>query len=113
MDALRVEDTSMGLTKALHFITTQQDRRKVKPKFQYAAAGSTTRATRCLTKFERSHITELVQQLVPLDPKTQQDQIKEIMQQLSKLPVTFFPVKREMRIDYSKTYPYRSTKRGG
>ncbi len=113
MDALRVEDTSMGLMKALHFITTQQQRRKVKPKFQYASAGSTTRATRCLTRFERSHVTELVQQLVPLDPKAQQDQIKEIMQQLSKLPVAFFPVKREMRIDYSKTYPYRSTKRGG
>ncbi|WP_316201021.1 MULTISPECIES: hypothetical protein [unclassified Bradyrhizobium] len=113
MDALRVEDTSMGLMKALHFITTQQQRRKIKPKFQYASAGSTTRATRCLTRFERSHVTELVQQLAPLDPKTQQDQIKEIMQQLSQLPVTFFPVKREMRIDYSKIYPYRSTKRGG
>ncbi len=112
MDA-SIDNNSMGLMKALHFITTQQQRRKVKPKFKYVSTGSTTRATRCLNKFERSHVTELVQQLVLLDPKTQQDQIKEIMQQLSKLPVAFFPVKREMRIDYSKSYPYRSTKRGG
>ncbi|WP_315740009.1 hypothetical protein [Bradyrhizobium sp. SZCCHNR1093] len=113
MDALRVEDTSMGLMKALHFITTQQQRRKIKPKYQYAPAGSTTRATRCLTRFERSHITELVQQLSALDPKTQQDEIAQIIRELSGQPIKFVPVKHEMRIDYSKTYSYRSTKRGG
>jgi hypothetical protein len=31
---------------------------------------------------------------------------------LSKLPVKFVPVKVERPVDRSKTYPYRSTKRG-
>ena len=39
--------------------------------------------------------------------------IETLLKELSKLPVKFVPIKLEQRIDYSKPYPYRSTKRGG
>lgn len=106
-------DTQMGLLKAMHFIATQDQRRKVKQKFVYESDGSTTRATRCLTKAERAEITALVEKLLILDPRTQQDQVQQVMKDLAGKPIKFVPVKREMRIDYSKSYPYRSKKRGG
>lgn len=106
-------DTQLGLLKAMHFISTQHQRRNVKQKIVYESDGSTTRATRCLTKAERAEITTLVEKLVILDPRTQQDQVQQIMKDLAGKPIKFVPVKREIRIDYSKSYPYRSKKRGG
>lgn len=114
MDATTaITDTQMGLLKAMHFLATEHQRRKVKQKFIYESAGSTTRATRCLTKSERAEITAMVEKLVILDPRTQQDQVQQVMKDLAGKPIKFVPVKREMRIDYSKSYPYRSKKRGG
>src|SRR5207302_1221935 len=104
-EEVMIVDTSMGLMKALHNILTEPQRTKVKPKFKYVQQGSTTRATRCLRKHERSQLTELVRQLAILDPQTQHGEIQEIMRPLSGQPIAFFPIKQEIRIDYSKTYP--------
>jgi hypothetical protein len=113
MDSV-IADTSMGLMKAFHFLTMQQRRTPTK-KFDYLPAGSTVHASRCLSKEERNTITGLVTELSELDPKAPEDsdRIKQLISELSKQPVNFVPVKRERRIDRSKSYPYRSMKRGG
>ena len=113
MDSV-VADTSMGLMKAFHFLTMQQ-RRTPTRKFDYLPAGSAVHAARRLSKKERTTITGLVAELSALDPKAPEDsnRIKQLISELSKQPVKFVPVKREIRIDRAKPYPYRSTKRGG
>jgi hypothetical protein len=114
MDATTaIDGTQMGMLKAMHFLATQHQRQKIKQKFFYESAGSTTRATRCLIKAERAEVTAIVEKLVILDPVKQQDEVQQVMKDLAGKPIKFVPVKREIRIDYSKTYPYRSKKRGG
>jgi hypothetical protein len=114
MDA-QIADTSMGLMKALHFLSTQQQRRKVKPKFTYQPAGNMVMGKHKITRTQRAEMVGILQELNALDPseKDHSDRIKELFKQLGKLPVSFVPVRRQTRIDRSKSYPYRSKKRGG
>lgn len=115
MDATtEIPDTSMGLMKALHYLT-RSDRRPVTQKYSYEAAGSAVHAGHGITREQRAEMIDLVRQLRKLDPEAESDNalIKELLAQLSKLPVRFIPVKRRIKIERSKTYPYRSKKRGG
>jgi len=86
-----------------------------KQKFNYTSFGSVVHAQRCLSKKERDAISKIVGELRTLDPSKQdnQDRVKELMKEISAQPVKFVPIKREVRIDTAKKYPYRSTKRGG
>ena len=113
MDAV-VADTSMGLMKAFHFLM-QQQRRVPKKKFNYTPFGSAVHGQRCLTKSEHAAVDKIVGELRMLDPSDSKnfDRVKELMKEISGQPVKFVPIKREVRIDTSKKYPYRSTKRGG
>jgi hypothetical protein len=113
MDAL-VADTSMGLMKAFHFLI-QQQRREVKPKFNYTPFGSGVHASRCLKKEERETINKIVGEIRTLDPSASENagRMKELFKEIGAQPVKFVPVKREVRIDTAKKYPYRSKKRGG
>jgi hypothetical protein len=116
MDA-QISDTSMGLMKALHFLQIQQ-RRTPKRKFTYEAHGTAVHGKQKITREQREEMNNILDELQALDPakskgKDNGDRIKELFKQLGKLPVDFVPVKRELRIDRSKTYPYRSKKRGG
>jgi hypothetical protein len=107
-------DTLTGLMRAFHFLT-QSKRRVPKPKFTYEPAGSVVHAAKRLSKQQRVEVTAIVSELESLDPTASSDseRIKELITELSKRPVKFVPVKLETRIDLSKTYPYRSKKRGG
>ena len=113
MDAV-VADMSMGLMKAFHFLI-QQQRREPKKKFNYTSFGSAVHAQRCLTKAEHAAVDRIVGELRMLNPSKpeNQDRVKELMKEMSAQPVKFVPMKREVRIDTSKTYRYRSKKRGG
>jgi hypothetical protein len=115
MDA-QIADTSMGLMKALHFLSTQQQRRKVKPKFTYQPAGNMVMGKHKITRAQRAEMVGILAVLQTLDPAEKDrdgDRIVDLFKQLGKLPVSFVPVQRQTRIDRSKTYPYRSKKRGG
>ena len=100
-------DTLTGMMRALHFLT-QSKRRVPKPKFTYAPAGSAVHAAKRLSRQQRADITVICQELASLDPTaaSDSDRIKQLITDLSKHPVKFVPVKRETRIDRSKTYPY-------
>jgi len=113
MDAL-VSDMSMGLMKAFHFLM-QQQRRVPKKKFNYTPFGSAVHGQRCLTKSEHAAVYKIVGELRMLDPSDSKnfDRVKELMREISAQPVKFVPMKREVRIDTSKKYPYRSKKHGG
>ncbi|SHH03261.1 hypothetical protein [Bradyrhizobium erythrophlei] len=114
MDATAtLDDTQMGLLKAMHFLTSQHQRRKVKKKLYYQPAGSRAQATRCLTGKERAEVTTLVEALAVLHPRKHKESVDALMKEIAGKPIKFVPVKREHHIDYSKAYPYRSTKRGG
>jgi len=109
-----IADTSMGLMKAFAYLL-QEQRRPTAPKFTYAPAGSAVHARFKLPKEQRARVFGIVGDLSALDPKdpSDSDRIKQLISDLSKLPVKFVPVKRETRIDNSKSYPYASKKRGG
>jgi hypothetical protein len=114
MDA-QISDTSMGLMKALHFIQLQQ-RRKPKPKFRYESAGTAVRAKNFISRKDRTKVLAILQELKTFDPsqgEVDRERIKQLFSDLGKLPVNLVPVKHQIRIDRSKTYPYRSKKRGG
>src|ERR1700726_1349803 len=100
-------DTLSGMMRAFHFLT-QSKRRVPKPKFTYAPAGSAVHAAKPLSKDQRAVVTQICRELASLDPKaaSDSDRIKELITELTKHPVKFVPVKREARIDQSKTYPY-------
>jgi hypothetical protein len=114
MDSILVADTSMGLMKAFHFLI-QQGRREPKKRFNYTPFGSAVHAARYLTKAEHAAVDKIVGELRTLDPskRENQDRVKELMKEISAQPVKFVPIKREVRVDTSKKYPYRSKKRGG
>jgi hypothetical protein len=107
-------DTLTGMMRAFHFLT-QSKRRVPKPKFTYAAAGSAVHAAKRLSEQQRLDVTAIVKELHTLDPAaaSDSDRIKDLIGQLTKHPIKFVPVKRETRIDTSRSYPYRSKKRGG
>lgn len=102
----------MGLMKALHFIISDRSR-PVKRKFMYEDGGTAVHARRTLKADESAQIDALTKQILSLDPVEDRDQVKSLFSDLSKLPVKFVPVRRQIKIDYSKSYPYRSKKRGG
>ena len=108
------DNNSMGLMKAFHFLL-QQQKRTIKKKFDYVPNGTVVHASRQLKADESSKVNGLVSQLNTLDPKdnANDETIKSLLTELSKLPVKFVPLKRQFPVDYSKPYPYRSTKRGG
>jgi hypothetical protein len=100
-------DTLTGLMRAFHFLT-QSRMRAPEPKFTYAPAGSAVHAAKRLMKRQRADVTALVKELASLDlaAASDGDRIKGLITALSKQPVKFVPVKRETRIDRSKSYPY-------
>jgi hypothetical protein len=108
------DNNSMGLMKAFHFLL-QQQRRTIKKKFDYVPNGTVVHARRRLREDEANQVNGLVSQLNALDPKdgANDEAIKSLLTDLSKQPVKFVPIKRQFPVDYSKPYPYRSTKRGG
>lgn len=109
-----IDDTHMGMLKAFHFrLARRNNPPPPKRKHTYETAGTVVHASRRLLPAERSKVAGLVAQLAVLDPHTDGDQIKDILKQLGAQPVKFVPVKRETPISTSKTYPYRSKKRGG
>ena len=101
-----------GLMKAFAFLARPKPAPKTK--FTYKTAGTAVHARRRLRPSENVAGNALVSDLAILDPNnTDHDaRIKETLNSLGKLPVKFVPIKREIRISTSKTYPYRSTKRG-
>jgi hypothetical protein len=109
-----VADNSMGLMKAFHFLAKQQQR-PIKPKYRYEPAGSAIHASRRLTAEERNAVSSKLDELKTLDPSDRKndERIQKLVSALGKLPVKFVPVKSEIRIKVSKTYPYASKKRGG
>ena len=109
-----VADTSMGLMKAFHFLTMQQQR-PIKPKYRYEPAGSAVHASRRLSVEEQKEVRSKLDELKTLDPadRKNDERIQKLVSALGKLPVQFVPVKSEIRIKVSKTYPYTSKKRGG
>jgi hypothetical protein len=114
---MEVRSTQDGILRAFSLLVAQQNRpRQVKPKFTYEQAGSAVKGRNKITRAQRAEMISIVEELTGLDPSKGSgdgERIKELFKQLGKLPVNFVPVKRQVRIDYSKSYPYRSTKRGG
>ena len=104
-------DITTGLMKAVHFLS-QQRHRNLRQKFEYQEAGSVVHASRCISKSDRERVDVLLKQVGKLDAANPENhsQIENLISELSKLPVKFIPVKREIRIDRSKRYPYRSTR---
>lgn len=105
-----IADTSMGLMKAFNFLL-QEQRRPAAPKFTYASAGSAVHARFKLSKATREKMESIVAELRALNPKApdDSDRIKQLIAELTKLPVKFIPVKRQTRVDNSKVYPYHDS----
>lgn len=101
-----------GLMKAFAFLARPKPAPKTK--FTYKPAGTAVHARRRLRPSEHVAVNALVADLAILDPNNPDHdaRIKETINSLGKLPVKFVPIKRETRIQTSKSYPYRSTKRG-
>lgn len=101
-----------GLMKAFAFLA----RPKPEParKYTYKTVGTAVHARRRLRPSENVAVNALVSDLALLDPNNPDHdaRIKETITALGKQPVKFVPIKRETRIQTSKVYPYRSTKRG-
>ncbi|SDK45973.1 hypothetical protein [Bradyrhizobium ottawaense] len=113
---MEVRSTQDGILRAFAMLLQQQSQpRNVKKKFVYRQFGTAVHASRRLTKSEGAAVDALVGQLEALDPRddANNSSIESLLKELSKQPVRFVPIKLEQRIDYSKPYPYRSTKRGG
>jgi hypothetical protein len=101
-----------GLMKAVAFLARPKP--QPKNKFSYRTAGTAVHARRRLRPSENVAVNALVSDLAKLDPNNSEHdaRIKETINALGKLPVKFVPIKRETRISTSKSYPYRSAKRG-
>ncbi|MGX9944979.1 hypothetical protein ACTG4Q_21175 [Bradyrhizobium denitrificans] len=113
---MEVRTTQDSILKAFGLLLQAQSKpRQVKQKYVYRPFGSAVHASRRLTKAEGAAIDALVGKLETLDPRddANNSEIERLLKDLSKLPVKFVPLKLEQRIDRSKSYPYRSTKRGG
>jgi hypothetical protein len=106
-------DILTGLMKAFAFLSRPKP--APKRKFNYQPAGTAVHARRRLRPSENVIVNGLVGELATLDPTTSRDsdRIREIIADLGKQPVKFVPIKRQYAIERSKTYPYRSAKRGG
>jgi hypothetical protein len=111
---MEVRSTEDGILRAFSLLLQQQSKPRGKQKFHYQPAGSAVHAARSLNKAEAAAIDSIVDQLKALDPKAEEnaETVKSLLKELSKQPVRFVPVKRQQRIDYSKTYPYGSKRQG-
>jgi hypothetical protein len=113
---MEVRTTQDGILRAFALLVQlQSNPRQVKQKYVYRPFGSAVHAARRLTKAEGAAVDALVDELKKLDPRDDANNttIEGLLKELSKLPVKFVPLKLQQRIDRSKSYPYRSTKRGG
>jgi hypothetical protein len=113
---MEVRTTQDGILRAFALLLQQKSTpREVKQKFVYRPFGSAVHAARYLKKDEAAAVDALVDKLKVLNPQDDANTstIERLLKDLGKLPVKFVPMKLEQRIDRSKTYPYRSRKRGG
>jgi hypothetical protein len=113
---MEVRTTQDGILRAFALLMQRQSTpQKVKQKYVHRSFGSAIHARRHLRKHEADAVNALVDQLNILDPtdNNNNERIEELLKELSAQPVKFVPLKLEQRIDRSKTYPYRSKKRGG
>jgi hypothetical protein len=113
MEVRTIQD---GILRAFALLLAQRSKpRQVKPKYTYKAFGNAIHAVRRLSKEESDAVDALCDQLRALDPRddANDEKIGGILKELGKLPVKFVPQKLALKIDRSKKYPYRSTKRGG
>jgi hypothetical protein len=113
MDVVR--STHEGMLRAFALLIAQGQRKTIKQKHVYRPFGTAVHASRYLRKDEAAAVDIVANKLKALDPRDDANTstIEELLKELSKLPVNFVPMKYEQRIDRSKTYPYRSKKRGG
>jgi hypothetical protein len=99
--------TTQGLIKAAVNLSPQAragknaKRRAEHPTFQYEPDGHATHGKKYLSEEKRKHINVLLARYKEADNP---DERKEILGLLAKEPIQLVPVKREIRIDYSK-YP--------
>jgi hypothetical protein len=113
---MELRTTQDGILRAFALLFQKQSQpRKVKQKVVYRPFGTAVHASRHLKAHEGAAVDALVGKLEALDPRddANNETIEKLLKELSKLPVKFVPLKLEQRVDYSKPYPYRSTKRGG
>lgn len=113
---MEVRTTADGILKAFGLLMSRAAApRKTKQKFTYSSMGNTIHASRCLRKDEAAAVDAIVIKLNAIDPNDEGNRstIQDLFKELGKHPIRFVPRKREQRVDYAKTYPYRSTKRGG
>jgi seryl-tRNA synthetase len=113
---MEVRSTEDGMLRAFaNLVQQQSNARKIKQKRIYREIGNAIHASRCLTKSEAASVNRIVDKLNDLDPRDEANatMIDSLFKELGKHPIKFVPRKREQRVDHSKTYPYRSTKRGG
>src|SRR5262245_60114385 len=107
---MEVRSTQDGILRAFHLLLQKQSSgRKVKQKHIYEPAGSMVMARHKATRAQKAEMRALVKELQ--ENQGDEQASKGIIKMLSALPVNFVPVKRQIKIDYSKTYPYRSKKR--
>ncbi|WP_316207520.1 hypothetical protein [Bradyrhizobium sp. SZCCHNR3118] len=107
MDA--APDILTGLMKAFAFLARPKP--KPRQKFVYERSFTAIHARRRLTAAENKTVKALTSELATLDPRKDRERVGDIMKELNKQPVKFVQMKREHRIDRSKTYPYHSPRR--
>jgi hypothetical protein len=113
---MEVRSTQDGMLRAFALLLAQQSKpRQVKQKYVYRPFGTAIHASRRLTKAESDAVNAITDKLKKLDPSDDANDktIEGLLKELSKHPVKFVPQKLQQRVDRSKSYPYRSTKRGG
>ena len=113
---MEVRSTQDGILRAFALLVAKQSKpRQTKQKYVYRPSGNAIHASRRLTKTDPDAVNAITDQLKNLDPRDNDNTktIEGLLMKLSKQPVKFVPMKLEQRVDRSKSYPYRSTKRGG
>jgi hypothetical protein len=110
-------DTTLGLLKAAHNLEAQS-RKKLqqptkRPAYSYAKVGNVVHATSWMPAEERLLLDAALHELRTIDPDTEfgNQRAHEVLSSLSHLNCHYVPIKQATKIDYSKRYPYRSTKR--
>lgn len=111
MRAEGFNDITKGLIKAAMNLA-QQKRRPAKEKFIYRDVGKQIHWSRMPTEAERDGVEAFMAQMAAVEDGDVKS-MKTLMGELAKFPIRFAQVKHETRIVTSKTYPYRSKKRGG
>jgi len=113
---MEIRNTQDSILRAFGLLLNRQATpRQVKQKFTYRPFGSAIHATRRLTTAESKTVDDIALKLRALDPNNdvEAEQYKALLKELSTLPAKFVPLKYQERLPRGKSYPYRSTKRGG